>query len=100
MTVFSWRPIEPGDVSEWTALVAENEAADGGSEYFSEQDQLELFDDPGHDFARGSVAVLDCSVLSGFCLLAKRSAADPVHVMRHWGGLHLRYRNSGLGGQL
>jgi GNAT superfamily N-acetyltransferase len=100
MTVFSWRPIEPGDVAEWTALVAEIEAADGGSEYFSEQDQLELFDDPSYDFARGSVAVLDGSVMAGFCLLMKRSAADPVHVMRHWGGVHPRYRNRGLGGEL
>jgi mycothiol synthase len=100
MTVFSWRPIEPGDVSEWTALVAAIQAADGGSEYFSEQDQLELFDDPSHDFPRGSVAVLDGSVMAGFCLLMKRSAADPVHVMRHWGGVHPRYRRRGLGSEL
>jgi len=100
MTVFSWRPIEPGDVAEWTALVAEIQAADGGSEYFSEQDQLELFDNPSHDFARGSVVVLDGTVMAGYCLLTKRTAADPVHVMRHWGGVHPRYRNSGLGGQL
>ena len=100
MTVFSWRPIEPGDVAGWAALVAAIQAADGDEEYFSEQDLLETFDDPSNDFARGSVVVLDGTVMAGYCLLMKRSAADPVHVMRHEGGVHPRYRNSGLGGQL
>lgn len=100
MTVFSWRPIGPGDVAEWAALVAAIQAADGDEEYYGEQDLLELFDDPGHDFARGSVAVLDGTVMAGYCLLMKRSAADPVHVMRHWGGVHPRYRQRGLGSEL
>ena len=100
MTMFSWRPIQPGDVAGWAALVAAIQAADGDEEYFSEQDLLETFDDPSNDFARGSVVVLDGTVMAGYCLLVKRSAADPVHVMRHEGGVHPRYRNSGLGGQL
>jgi mycothiol synthase len=100
MTVFSWRPIGPGDVAEWAALVAAIQAADGDSEYASEQDLLEMFDDPSHDFARGSVAVLDGTVMVGYCLLMKRSEADPVHRMRHEGGVHPSYRNCGLGSQL
>ena len=34
-------------------------------------------------------------VVLPYCLLVKRSAADPVHVMRHEGGVHPRYRSSG-----
>jgi mycothiol synthase len=97
---FRWRPVEPGDAQDWAVLLAAIQAADGGWDYFSEQELREDFGDPYRDFARGSVAICDGSTMAGYGVLASRAAADPVHDMQYQGGVHPAYRNRGLGGQL
>ena len=97
---FGWRPIEPGDAGNWAALLAAIQAADRSWDYFTVQDLLEEFGDPDSDFARGSVAIHDGTTMVGFGVLTSRGGADPVHEMRHWGGVHPAYRDRGLGGRL
>jgi mycothiol synthase len=98
--IFDWRPIEPEDVADWAVLLAAIEAVGQEDEHFSEQDLLEEFADPFSDFGRGSVAIYDGDVMVGYSVLASRSAADPVHQMRQYGGVHPAYRERGLGGRL
>jgi len=97
---FTWRPMEPGDVTAWAALLAAIQAVDGDLDFFCERDLLEMFDDPNRDFACGSVAIFDGTTMIGFCVLVARSAADPVHEMRYSGGMHPQYRQRGHSGQL
>jgi mycothiol synthase len=96
---FSWRPIEPGDVREWAVLLAAVAAADSDHHY-GEQDLLELFRLPDCDFATGSIAAYDGSVMVASSFLMSRSAADPVHELRFSGAVHPEYRRRGLGSQL
>ena len=84
----TWRPIVPGDAADWAGLLNAISAADRDWEYFSDQDLLEDFSDPYLDFARGSVAVGHEGTMAGYGLLACRTAAEPVHEMRHHGGVH------------
>jgi mycothiol synthase len=97
---FGWRPIEPDDAAGWAGLLTAIEIADEGSHFVSERDLLETFAEPYRDFARGSVAVYDGDMMVGYADLVARSTADPVHEMRLHGGVHPRYRQRGLGGQL
>jgi mycothiol synthase len=98
--VFRWRPIEAEDAAACAALSVAIQAADGGAEVLSEQDVLDTMSDPNYDFSRGSMAVFDGTVLAGYCVLMKRTAADPVHEMYQQGGVNPRYRGRGLGGKL
>jgi mycothiol synthase len=97
---FSWRPMEPADAGDWSALLVAIQAADGGWELFGEQELLDDFSDRYLDFPRGSVAIYHAGTMAGYSLLKPRAAADPVHEMRCQGGVHPAYRNRGLGGQL
>ncbi len=97
---FVWRPIEPADAGNWSALMTAIQSADRGWEFLSEQDLLEEFDDPDCDFARGSMGVYIGGTMAGYGTLTSRTAADPVHEMRYWGGVHPAFRQRGLGGQL
>jgi mycothiol synthase len=97
---FDRRPLTPGDVTEWTALVTAIQDADRDVEYSSEQDLREQFDDPTRDFASGSVAIYHGPAMVGYGVLDCRSVADPVHHMMHGGGVHPSYRGRGLGGEL
>lgn len=99
-TGFSWRPIEPKDTGNWAALLVAIQSADRDWEYLSEQDLLEDFDSPDHDFPRGSMAIYDGATMVGFGQLMTRDEADPVHEMRYWGGIHPDWRGRGLGGRL
>jgi len=92
--------MEPGDAGAWAVLLAAIRDVDRSWEYFTEQDLLEDFSDPGRDFARGSMAIHDGNTMIGYGDLATRTAADPVHGMRYEGGVHPAYRGRGLGGQL
>jgi len=97
---FLWRPIEPADTGNWSALMTAIQAADHGWEFFSEQDLLEEFDDSYCDIARGLMGVFAGGTMAGYGTLTSRAAADPVHEMRFWGGVHPAYRQRGLGGGL
>jgi mycothiol synthase len=97
---FGWRPIEPEQAGAWARLLAAIEAVDREDEHFSEQDLLAEFSDPYGDFARGSVAAWAGPAMVGYVHLTSRSAADPVHQMRHRGGVHPDYRGRGLGARL
>jgi len=97
---FVWRPIEPADAGNWSALLIAIQAVDHGWDFFSEQDLLEEFGNPDRDFARGSIGVFTGGVMVGYGTLGCREAADPVHEMRYWGGVHPAYRQRGLGGRL
>jgi len=97
---FDRRPLAPGDAKAWAALLDAIREADGDDDYASEQDLLEDFSQPDQDFARGSIAIYDGVTMVGYGVLTRRSAADPVHDMRHDGGVHPSYRGRGLGGEL
>jgi mycothiol synthase len=98
--VFCWRPVEPGDVAGWCALLAAIQVADQDWEVFTEQELLEDFGDPDIDFSRGSTSVYDDATMAGYGMLISRSEADPVHEMRLHGGIHPAWRRRGLGGRL
>ena len=76
------------------------QATDHGWDFFSERDLLEEFGRPDRDFARGSMGIFTGGAMVGYGTLGCRDAADPVHEMRYWGGVHPAYRQRGLGGQL
>jgi mycothiol synthase len=97
---FDKRPLAPGDIKAWAALLTAIQTADGDDEYTSEQDLRERFDDPDQEFATGSIAVYDGRTMAGFGVLVCRSVADPVHDMLYQGGVHPSYRGRGLGGEL
>jgi mycothiol synthase len=97
---FDWRPLTPDDAPDWAALWTAIEDADGGERYLSEQDLREEFGDPSHDYPRGSVAIYHGRSMVGFGVLTFPNTADPVHYMRHLGGVHPAYRGRGLGGDL
>jgi mycothiol synthase len=97
---YDWRAIERSDAAAWAQLLTAIHEVDKTWEYFSEEDLLEDFDDPYRDFEHGSVAVLHDGLMVGYGSLAARAAADPVHEMRHHGGVHPAYRGRGLGSQL
>jgi len=97
---FDWRPIGPEQAGDWARLLAAIEAVDRQDEHFSEQDLLEEFSDPCCDFARGSIAAWAGPIMVGHCQLTTRTAADPVHEMWQWGGVHPDYRGRGLGARV
>jgi mycothiol synthase len=94
------RPLTPRDAKAWAALLNTIQDTDGGDDYTSEQDLLEAFSQPNQEFANGSIAVYDGPAMVGYGVLTRRSVADPVHDMRHEGGVHPSYRGRGLGGEL
>jgi GNAT superfamily N-acetyltransferase len=97
---FDRRPLEPGDAGAWAALLTAIQHADGSDRYASEQGLQEAFGQPDQDFASGSIAIHDGHTMVGYGVLTCRSVADPVHNMRHEGGVHPSYRGRGLGGEL
>jgi mycothiol synthase len=100
MTDFSWRPIEPGDVGAWAALLTAVADADGDPDRHGERELLELFEFPGCDFTDGSIAAFDGSVMVAGAFLLARSTADPAQQVRFAGDVHPAYRRRGLGGQV
>jgi len=97
---FDRRPLAPGDAGDWAALLTAIQHADKSDDYPSEQDLQEAFGQPDQDFARGSMAIYDRRTMVGYGVLTCRSVAEPVHNMRHEGGVHPSYRGRGLGGEL
>lgn len=97
---FGWRPIEPEQAGDWAALLAAIEGADQEDEHFSEQDLLEEFADPVADFPRGSVGVWAGPAMVAYAALTPAQAADPVHKLSQYGGVHPDYRGRGLGPRL
>jgi mycothiol synthase len=97
---FSRRPLAPGDVRDWVALLTAIQDADGSDEFPSEQDLREAFGRPDEDFPRGSLAIYDGPIMVGYGVLTSRSEAEPVHDMRYEGGVHPSYRGRGIGGEL
>jgi mycothiol synthase len=97
---FSRRPLAPGDVRDWVALLTAIQHADRSDDFPSEQHLREAFGHPDQDFASGSMAIYDGRTMVGYGVLTGRSEADPVHDMRYDGGIHPSYRGRGLGGEL
>ncbi len=95
-----WRPIGRGDAAAWSAALIEIQHADRDWEFLTEQDLLDEFGHPDHDFPRGSMGAFSGDVMVAFGTVRVRSEADPVHDMRYWGGVHPAWRKRGLGGQL
>jgi mycothiol synthase len=100
MTSFDRRPLEPRDAGDWAALLDAIQDADKSDEYSTEEELLEEFGRPGEDFTRGSIAIYDGRTMVGYGVLTSRSEAEPVHEMRHDGGVHPSYRGRGLGSEL
>jgi GNAT superfamily N-acetyltransferase len=95
-----WRPIEPKDAAAWSATLIEIQHADRDWEFLTEQDLLDDFGNPDHDFPRGSMGAFADGTMAAFGTVRVRSQADPVHDMRSWGGVHPDWRQRGLGTRL
>ena len=95
-----WRPIEPKDAAAWSATLIEIQHADRDWEFLTEQDLLDDFGNPDHDFPRGSMGAFADGTMAAFGTVRVRSQADPVHNMRYWGGVHPDWRQRGLGTRL
>jgi len=80
-----WRPIEPKDAAAWSATLIEIQHADRDWEFLTEQDLLDDFGNPDHDFPRGSMGAFSDGTMAAFGTVRVRSEADPVHEMRYWG---------------
>src|SRR5712691_9713140 len=94
------RPIDPDQVRPYADLVNTITTADDDSHFMSEEEILDDFSDPLIDFERGSLACYDGDQMVAYSIVSRRSAADPVHEMRQWGGVHPRYRGRGIGSWL
>jgi mycothiol synthase len=97
---FQWRPLGPADAKNWSGLLADLEATDGGWVYYTEQVLIEDFVDPDVDYPRGSVAVYDGQSLAGYGVLISRPLTDHIHRMQFDGGVHPTYRRRGIGSAL
>jgi ribosomal protein S18 acetylase RimI-like enzyme len=95
-----WRPIERADAAAWSAMLIDIQHADRDWEFLTEQDLLDDFGNPDHDFPRGSVGAFSGGTMAAFGTVRVRSEADPVHDMRYWGGVHPAWRRRGLGHRL
>jgi ribosomal protein S18 acetylase RimI-like enzyme len=95
-----WRPIEPKDAAAWSAMLIDIQHADRDWEFLTEQDLLDDFGHPDHDFPRGSMGAFAGRTMAAFGTVRVRSQADPVHDMRYWGGVHPDWRQQGLGARL
>jgi ribosomal protein S18 acetylase RimI-like enzyme len=95
-----WRPIEPKDAAAWSATLIEIQHADRDWEFLTEQDLLDDFGNPDHDFPRGSMGAFSGRTMAAFGTVRVRSEADPVHDMLYWGGVHPDWRRRGLGTRL
>jgi mycothiol synthase len=95
-----WRPIERKDAAAWSAMLIEIQHADRDWEFLTEQDLLDDFGNPDHDFPRGSMGAFSGGAMAAFGTVRVRTEADPVHEMRYWGGVHPDWRQRGLGGRL
>ena len=95
-----WRPIEREDAGAWSATLTAIQHADRDWEFLTEQDLLDDFGHPDHDFSRGSMGAFSGGTMAAFGTVMVRSQADPVHDMRYWGGVHPDWRQRGLGRRL
>jgi ribosomal protein S18 acetylase RimI-like enzyme len=95
-----WRPLEPKDAAAWSATLTAIQHADRDWEFLTEQDLLDDFCHPDHDFPRGSMGAFSGGTMAAFGTVRVRSQADPVHDMRYWGGVHPDWRQRGLGARL
>jgi GNAT superfamily N-acetyltransferase len=99
-TDYRWRRLDKTQVRQWANLVAAIGDADHDDEMLGEEDLAEEFGNPEGDFERGSIAAYDGETMIAYCVLYARTEADPVHMMRMWGGVHRDYRRLGIGTSL
>lgn len=99
-TRFASRPLSPDQLREWARLYAAVLTADADNDIEGEDDLAQEFEDPLRDFARGSIAVYDDAAMAGYSVLVPRHAANPVHEMRQYGGVHPDYRGLGIGSRM
>ena len=97
---FRLRPLDQRQVPALAALTAATEAADHQDEFLGEEDLSGFLDDPDNDLPRGSLAIYDGGSMAGYAMLAARTAADPVHLMRLAAAVHPAYRGQGIGGYI
>ena len=96
----SWRPLERTAVKDWARLLDAIEAVDKEEEIIGEDDLAEEFDDPNHDFERGSIAAYHGPDMVGYGVLIARSTAQDMHNMWLSAGVHPEYRRRGIGSRL
>ncbi len=97
---FELRPLTRDDALAWAKLLAAIAKADGDDAVFGEDDLLEDFDDPRHDFPHGSIAAYDGSTMVGCSLLELRALTAQTPRIRQEGGVHPDFRGRGLGAEL
>ncbi|MBG0827031.1 GNAT family N-acetyltransferase [Planomonospora sp. ID67723] len=95
-----WVPLSLDDTGALTELLAAIEAEDRTGENHGADDVAEEFANPLVDLAEGTLACWDDGRPVAFAVLMSRPAAEPVHQMILWGGVHPAHRRRGLGRHL
>src|ERR1700744_3621554 len=99
-TDFDFRPLTEDQAGAWAKLLAAIATADNDDEVFSEEDLLEDFANPRHDFPQGSIAVYGGATMVGYSLLDVLGLSAQEPRIHHDGGVHPDCRGRGLGARL
>ncbi|GAA3443210.1 GNAT family N-acetyltransferase [Planomonospora venezuelensis] len=99
MTV-EWAPLSMDDTAELAGLMAAIEAEDRTGENHDADDLADELANPMVDLAEGTLIGREDGRPVAFVVLLSRPAAEPVHQMIMWGGVHPARRRRGLGRHL
>ncbi|MGS2643651.1 GNAT family N-acetyltransferase [Streptosporangium sp. LJ11] len=97
---FEWAPLTKDDVGAWAELLVAIGEVDqvGGRE--TADALAEDLANPLLDPVEGTLGAWESGRLVAYGMTMSRSAAEPIHQMSLWGGVHPEYRRRGLGGRL
>ncbi|GGS87144.1 N-acetyltransferase [Planobispora rosea] len=95
-----WVPLSKDDAGAVVELLAAIEVEDQAGENYGVDDIIDDFANPLVDMAEGTLGAWDGDRLVACGVLMARAAAEPVHQMGMWGGVHPGYRRRGLGRHL
>ncbi|MEU4403629.1 GNAT family N-acetyltransferase [Streptosporangium sp. NPDC023963] len=97
---FEWAPLTKDDAGAWAELLVAIDEVDqvGGRE--TADALAEDLANPLLDPVEGTLGAWESGRLVAYGMTMARSAAEPVHRMSLWGGVHPEYRRRGLGGRL
>ncbi|MET8050077.1 GNAT family N-acetyltransferase [Streptosporangium sp. NPDC005286] len=99
MTV-EWAPLGKDDVGAWAELLVAIDAVDQVGGRSDADDLAEELVNPLLDPVEGTLGAWESGRLVAYGVTMARAAAEPVHRMSLWGGVHPEYRRRGLGGHL
>ncbi|WP_436762870.1 GNAT family N-acetyltransferase [Streptosporangium sp. V21-05] len=97
---FEWVPLTKDDVGAWAELLVAIDEVDQVGGRQTADDLAGDLANPLLDPVEGTLGVWESGRLVAYGMTMSRAAADPVHRMSMWGGVHPEHRRGGLGGRL